>query len=47
MATLHPTNEETMLSVSGVGEIKLQRYGSQFLALIGRYREEYLKKDEK
>lgn len=47
MATLHPMNEDTMLSVSGVGEVKLQRYGRQFLALIKRYCEEHPKKNER
>ncbi|UZJ41493.1 DNA helicase RecQ [Prosthecochloris sp. SCSIO W1101] len=47
MATLHPMSEDTMLSVSGVGEVKLQRYGRQFLALIRRYCEEHLKKNER
>ena len=41
MATLLPQSAEDMLSVSGVGEIKLQRYGRQFLNLIRRYREEH------
>ena len=37
MATLLPRTAETMLSVSGVGEVKLERYGRQFLRLIDRY----------
>ena len=41
MATLLPQSAEDMLSVSGVGEVKLQRYGRQFLNLIRRYREEH------
>ena len=41
MAALLPRSPEDMLSVSGVGEVKLQRYGKQFLNLIRRYREEH------
>ena len=41
MAALLPRSAEDMLSVSGVGEVKLQRYGKQFLNLIRRYREEH------
>ena len=37
MAVLLPRTAETMLSVSGVGEVKLERYGRQFLRLIDRY----------
>ncbi|MEI6847417.1 MAG: DNA helicase RecQ [Chlorobiaceae bacterium] len=37
MATLFPRTAETMLSVSGVGEVKLERYGFQFLRLIDRF----------
>ncbi|NTV07742.1 MAG: RecQ family ATP-dependent DNA helicase, partial [Chlorobium limicola] len=41
MASILPQSDETMLSVSGVGEVKLQRYGQQFLALIKKYRKEH------
>ena len=41
MAALLPRSPEDMLSVSGVGEVKLQRYGKQFLNLIRRYCEEH------
>jgi len=41
MATVYPVTGEAMLSVSGVGEVKLERYGRRFLQLIGRYREEH------
>ena len=41
MAALLPRSPEDMLSVSGVGEVKLQRYGKQFLDLIRRYCEEH------
>ena len=37
MARLCPRDAESMLSVSGVGEVKLERYGRQFLCLINRY----------
>ncbi len=34
MARDYPTTDEEMLTVSGVGEVKLRRYGGQFLAAI-------------
>ncbi len=37
MAAHLPRTAEAMLAVSGVGEIKLERYGRQFLRLIDRY----------
>ena len=37
MAAQLPRTAEAMLSVSGVGEVKLQRYGGQFLRLIDRF----------
>ena len=37
MAANFPRTAETMLTVSGVGEVKLERYGRQFLRLIDRY----------
>jgi ATP-dependent DNA helicase RecQ len=43
-ATLHalasamPMDEQSMLRVSGVGPAKLERYGEQFLAAIGKFR---------
>ncbi len=37
MAATLPRTAEAMLTVSGVGEVKLQRYGQQFLRLIGRF----------
>ena len=37
MAVQYPRTSETMLAVSGVGEVKLLRYGHQFLALIERF----------
>ena len=40
MAAHFPQSAEDMLSISGVGETKLQRYGRQFLNLIRRYLEE-------
>ncbi len=41
MAAQLPQSAADMLAVSGVGEMKLQRYGKQFLNLIRRYREEH------
>ncbi|MEI8186655.1 MAG: DNA helicase RecQ [Chlorobiaceae bacterium] len=37
MASIFPRTAESMLSVSGVGEVKLERYGRQFLSIIDRY----------
>ena len=37
MANNSPRNAETMLTISGVGEVKLERYGRQFLGLIDRF----------
>ncbi len=37
MAAQLPRTAEAMLTISGVGEVKLQRYGGQFLRLIDRY----------
>ncbi len=37
MSTKFPRTAESMLTVSGVGEVKLERYGRQFLRLIDRY----------
>lgn len=37
MAAHLPRSAEAMLSISGLGEVKLQRYGGQFLRLIDRY----------
>ena len=38
MCTLLPSNEEGFLQVNGVGERKLERYGSSFLAEIAAFR---------
>ncbi|NHQ59262.1 DNA helicase RecQ [Chlorobium sp. BLA1] len=37
MAAIFPRTAEAMLTVSGVGEVKLERYGRQFLRLIDRF----------
>lgn len=37
MATLLPTTESEFLLVSGVGQVKLERYGEAFLSEISRY----------
>jgi len=38
MAKSRPRDERELLSISGVGEHKLRRYGAQFLAAIDEYR---------
>ncbi len=40
MATMYPINEEEMLSVQGVSEGKVKRFGREFCELIARYCEE-------
>jgi ATP-dependent DNA helicase RecQ len=37
MASIFPRTAESMLAVSGVGEVKLERYGRRFIRLIERY----------
>ncbi|MBM3422226.1 MAG: DNA helicase RecQ [Chlorobi bacterium] len=37
MASLLPKDEESMLAVTGVGEVKLRRYGRQFISCIIRW----------
>jgi ribonuclease D len=37
MATMRPKNREQFLKVHGVGEIKWEKYGSQFLEIIENY----------
>ena len=37
MASNFPRTAEAMLTVSGVGDVKLERYGQRFLRLIDRY----------
>jgi len=39
MAETLPRDREAMLAVTGVGEVKLERYGEQFLQVIRAYRE--------
>jgi len=41
MASILPQNDVAMLTISGVGEVKLQRYGQQFLSLIKKYSKEH------
>ncbi len=41
MAAFYPRTAETLLNVSGVGDVKLERYGRQFLLLIDRYCSEH------
>ena len=40
MAAKAPRTMEEFLAVSGVGQIKAQRYGEEFLAVIAEYRAE-------
>ncbi len=40
MASKYPTNKDAMLSISGVGEIKYEKYGKIFEGIILRYTEE-------
>ncbi|MCF8382260.1 MAG: DNA helicase RecQ [Chlorobium sp.] len=37
MSSLLPCDEESMLAVTGVGEVKLERYGRQFISCIIRW----------
>jgi ATP-dependent DNA helicase RecQ len=37
MSTYCPTDEDSMLSIKGVGEIKFQKYGSEFIDVIRQY----------
>ncbi len=37
MATIYPTSKEEMLNISGVGEIKYDRYGNKFEEIIKKY----------
>lgn len=46
MAASMPENEDEMLAVPGVGEMKLQRYGQRFIVLIERYRKNRQRKHE-
>ncbi len=39
MATRFPANEDALLSLPGVGKVKLGRFGAPFLELIGEFRE--------
>jgi ATP-dependent DNA helicase RecQ len=40
LATYLPQNEEELLHISGFGEVKLARYGSEFLTIVTNYCEE-------
>jgi ATP-dependent DNA helicase RecQ len=39
MASRKPANEREMRLISGIGDHKLQHYGTPFLALINNYRQ--------
>ncbi len=41
-----PLDRESMLEITGVGEVKFQRYGSQFLEIIRQYAEDPASIDE-
>ena len=36
MATRRPATPDELLGVSGVGQVKLAKYGEEFLALLSR-----------
>jgi ATP-dependent DNA helicase RecQ len=40
MASVLPTNQEELLSVSGVGQVKAKQYGEDFLAVITEFQSE-------
>ncbi len=40
MSMYLPMNKEQMMQISGVGEVKYEKYGARFLAEIKRYRSE-------
>ena len=40
MAAFRPVDLETMREINGVGELKLKRYGEEFLAVINGFSEE-------
>ena len=37
MSELMPKNEHEFLNISGVGDVKLERYGDEFLAVINEF----------
>jgi len=37
MATIFPQDDESMLAVSGIGKVKLERYGKEFISRIRSY----------
>ena len=46
MCVIRPVDKNEMLSVSGVGEFKFEKYGEQFLQCIARFNRENGKTDE-
>jgi ATP-dependent DNA helicase RecQ len=40
MAAYRPQNQEAMLAITGVGQIKYEKYGEQFLNIISRHTQE-------
>lgn len=47
MAAYYPQSSESLLNISGVGQVKLQRYGDVFLELIKSYCEKRGLKDQR
>jgi ATP-dependent DNA helicase RecQ len=39
MCRMKPTSEAAFLAVNGVGQAKLERYGTEFMAAIAAHRE--------
>lgn len=37
MMELRPTRSTDLLHINGIGEVKLERYGSRFLQVIGQF----------
>lgn len=40
MATLYPTTKDDLLAISGVGSVKFERYGKEFMSCISNYLKE-------
>lgn len=37
MANTYPTDEDELLNISGVGQIKYEKYGQDFISAIEQY----------
>ena len=44
MSIVQPADDVEMLTVTGVGEHKLKKYGKQFLQCVSQFRREQVKK---